>query len=170
MRPQHLTLFAMLSFGCTGGPALAQDDAPFDRTPTSCLSLSRVDRTRVLDDQTILFFLRGKAVYRNYLPQRCPGLAQNDRFSYESTGGRLCSVDTVTVLEQWAGRLESGFTCRLGEFHPISPEEIEELEALLDGRKRREAVEATPVELPERPPSVDEPADAAPSPPAREGE
>src|SRR5690606_9784305 len=100
----------------------------------------------------------GKAVYRNYLPQRCPGLAHNDRFSYEVTGGRLCSTDTVTVLEQWAGRLEPGFTCRLGEFHPTSPEEIEELEALLDGRKRRETVEATPVELPELPSADEAPA------------
>ena len=140
---------AALPFGL-GGPAFGQDDEPFDRTPATCLSLMRIDSTRVLDDQTILFFLRDDRVYRNYLPRKCPGLAQQNRFSYVSRTGQLCNVDAVTVLEQWAGRLEEGFTCRLGDFHPISPEEIEDLEALHRGSKTRETIEVQPVELPDR--------------------
>lgn len=150
---QRLALFgwvAALPLGFGAGPASAEDDEPFDRTPESCLSLTRVDRTRVVDDQTILFYMRDDRVYRNFLPRKCPGLAQQNRFSYESRTGQLCNVDTVTVLEQWAGRLEAGFTCRLGDFHPISPEEIEDLEALRRGSKTRETIEVQPVELPDR--------------------
>jgi hypothetical protein len=130
--------------------------------------LTRIDSTRVLDDQTILFYLRDDRVYRNYLPRKCPGLSQQNRFSYESHTGQLCNVDAVTVLEQWAGRLEPGFTCRLGAFHPISPEEIEDLEALHSGAKTRETIDVQPVELPD---AEAEPAPAAePSPPAPEPE
>jgi hypothetical protein len=128
------------------------------------LTLANVDRTHVLDDQTILFYMRGDRAYRNYLPRKCPGLEREDRFMYETRGGRLCSIDTITVLEQWGARLERGQTCGLGEFHPLSPEEIEDLEnleALADidagrGWRRnrdaepasRNAIEAQPVELP----------------------
>jgi hypothetical protein len=132
------------------GTAFAQDDEPFDRTPQECVSTAQIERTRVLDDQTILFLMRNDRAYRNLLPRTCPGLARQSRFSYKVTGGRLCSVDTITVLEQWAGRLEAGFTCGLGEFHPVSPEEIEDLEAVRTNRRQRDAVEAQPVERPER--------------------
>ncbi len=157
---------ATLPLGLGAGSAAGQDDAPFDRAPESCLSLTRVERTRVLDDQTILFYMRDDRVYRNFLPRKCPGLAQQNRFSYESSTGQLCNVDTVTVLEQWAGRLEAGFTCRLGDFHPISPDEIEDLEALRRGSKTRETIEVQPVELPDRETPPAPKADESPPPAA----
>lgn len=46
---------------------------------------------------------------------------------YSPTGNRLCRVDTVTVLEQWGFGLTRGFTCSLGEFHPISEADLAEL-------------------------------------------
>ena len=156
---------AALALSVAAGTAVAQDDAPFDRTPQDCLSASQIERTRVIDDQTILFLMRNDRAYRNLLPRKCPGLAQQSRFSYEVTVGRLCSIDTITVLEQWAGRLEPGFTCRLGDFHPVSPEEIEDLEALRTGRKRRDTVEARPVERPAQPEDV--PAEPGPEPEAQ---
>jgi hypothetical protein len=141
------TLAAVAALGL---PAIvvAQDDA-FDRTPVKCLPVSNIDRTDVLDDNTIVFFMRGRKIYRNYLPKRCPGLERNDRFSYQTTSNRLCDIDTVTVLEQWGGRLSSGFTCPLGEFHPITREEFDELKAIQeDGGQRNDAISAEPVELP----------------------
>jgi len=128
----------------------AQDEDTFDRTPVDCVVVSSIDRTDVIDDQTILFYMRGNKIYRNYLPRKCPGLERNDRFSYQVTGGRLCDIDTVTVLEQWGSRLSSGFTCPLGEFHPIPLEEVEELELDSEGnRVNPNAVEVEAVELPD---------------------
>jgi hypothetical protein len=141
-----LTLGLPLCLG--SGPLLAQDDEPFDRTPQDCLVTSSIDRTHVLDDQTILFYMRNDRVFRNYLPRKCPGLARQDRFMYETRGSRLCSIDTITVLEQWGGRLEPGFTCRLGDFHPVSPEEVEDIELSEEDRPGRDPIEANPVELP----------------------
>lgn len=129
-------------------PAYAQDGV-LDRTPVECISVSRIDQTEILDDNTILFYMRGDEIYRNHLPRRCPGLERNERFSYRTSTSRLCDIDTVTVLEQWGARLQSGFTCALGMFHPITAEEAEELELIKkEGGRARDAIEAEPVELP----------------------
>lgn len=125
--------------------AFSQDD-DFDRTPAGCLVVTTIDRTKVLDDQTILFYMRGKRAYRNVLPRRCPGLLREDRFAYQARGGRLCSTDTITVLEQFGSRFNAGFTCAIGEFHPVSEEEVEDLLATGKGN-RRGAIKSEPVEL-----------------------
>lgn len=127
----------------------AADADEFDRTPQDCISVTSIDRTKVIDDETILFFMRGRQVLRNHLPRTCPGLARHDRFSYRTTANRLCDIDTITVLEQWGGRLQNGFTCPLGEFHPITAEEVEELEGIAAGRGRgRDAIDSEPAQLP----------------------
>ena len=116
------------SAACALGSAGAQDDDPvIDRTPRDCLSTNRIDRTKVVDDQTVLFYLRGGDVYQTILPRDCPGLERNDRFMYSSFGGRLCDTDTITVLENFGGRFDRGFTCRLGSFHQISEAEADDL-------------------------------------------
>lgn len=111
------------------GAAFAQDDddEPFDRTPVDCVRVTLIDRTEAVDDQNILFHMRGDTVYRNHLPRRCPRLEAENRIAYKVYSGRLCDSDTVTVLEQGAFGLQQGFTCSLGDFVPLSPEEVEAL-------------------------------------------
>lgn len=130
-----------------GSTALAQDDGAFDRTPQDCITVSRIDQTEALDDQNILFRLRGNQVYRNTLPRKCPGLERENRISYRTSVGRLCSIDTITVLEQFGVGFRDGFTCRLGQFVPLSPAEVEELEALEDGRAARGAIQTSEVDV-----------------------
>jgi hypothetical protein len=125
-----------------------QDDGAFDRTPQDCVSVSNIDQTEAIDDQNLIFRMRrNDQVYRNHLPRRCPGLERENRIAYQTRGGRLCSIDTITVLEQFGAGLRDGFTCRLGEFVPLSPEEIEDLDLRERGRETRGAVEARSVEL-----------------------
>jgi len=95
--------------------------------PERCITLNRLDRTEVIDDRTIVFHMRGGGLYLNNLDRECPGLAREGRFMYSPTGNRLCSLDTVTVLEQWGFGLTRGFTCSLGEFHPITVADLAEL-------------------------------------------
>lgn len=116
---------ALLAFGLQ--PVAAQDEDAFDRAPERCISLTRLDRTEVIDDRTIIFHMRGGVTYLNYLARECPGLEREERFMYSPTSNRLCDVDTVTVLEQWGFGLTRGFTCALGEFHPISELDLEDL-------------------------------------------
>jgi hypothetical protein len=104
-----------------------EDNEPFDRTPVDCVRVTLIDRTEAVDDQNILFHMRGDTVYRNHLPRRCPRLEYENRIAYKVYSGRLCDSDTITVLEQGAFGLQQGFTCSLGDFVPLSPEEVEEL-------------------------------------------
>jgi hypothetical protein len=165
-------------------PAVAQEDdeEPFDRTPRDCILASSIDQTDAVDDQNILFHMRDRSVYRNHLPRKCPGLERENRISYKLQGTRrLCSTDTITVLEQSGfgvggglGAFRDGFTCRLGEFVPLSPEEAEELDLRDDegrgGRRRQNTIETSEVELPDAEPSSEgeEPAVADPEPAAGE--
>jgi hypothetical protein len=129
----------------------ADDDATFNRTPRDCVITQSIARTDILDDQTIIFYMRGKNIaYRNYLPKKCPGLKRWDRFGYHVTAGRLCSIDLITVLENSIVGVgfDQGFTCRLGDFHPLSPEDIESLKIEKEGGPRPDAVKTKPVEVP----------------------
>lgn len=82
----------------------------------NCIQTSRIRNTVVHDDYTIDFRLTGGDIYRNTLPARCASLGFEERFAYEVSVGQLCSLDTITVLRQGAGR---GPTCGLGEFVPV---------------------------------------------------
>jgi hypothetical protein len=163
-RPFAARFLAALVPLFAGSSAPAQDDGAFDRTPQECVNVSRIDETEALDDQNIIFRMRGDQVFRNHLPRACPGLERENRIAYRTMSGRLCSIDTITVLEQWGIGFREGFTCRLGEFVPLSPAEIEELEFREEeerGTRRRgrarAPVETSEVELePE-----DEPAETA---------
>jgi len=131
--------------------ALGQDDdAPFDRTPEDCLIVSRIRSTEAIDDQNIIFRMRGDQVYRNTLPRTCPGLERENRIAYETATSRLCSIDMITVLEDVGVGLRPGFTCRLGEFVPLSPDELEDLKAIKKGEAGQNAIETSSIEIEDR--------------------
>jgi len=135
------------------GVASAQNDsaAPATRVPERCIQLDRVSRTEVIDDRTLIFHMRSGQIYLNYLERECPRLASEERFMYSPTGNRLCDIDTITVLERWGFGLTRGFTCGLGEFHPISEVELADLKRMggdssaIPGRDRGE-FEVVPVD------------------------
>ena len=140
MFPRTLTTLAVSAALLTSTPLMA-DDQPFDRAPVDCVSVARVAKTDIIDDQTILFFMRGgKQIYQSHLPRKCPGLELEDRFAYRITTGRLCSIDTIKTLP----RLGPPVTCGLGEFQPITAEQVEELRAAHE----RPGVEVKPVDPP----------------------
>lgn len=81
-----------------------------------CISLNRIQSSRVLDDQTVFFKMRGKKHYVNRLKYKCPSLKREERFMYKTSIGRLCNVDIITVLDSF-GR--SWASCGLGKFEEI---------------------------------------------------
>ena len=85
--------------------------------PVDCVQLINIDHTRVRDDRTIDFYMKGRDVYRNTLPYSCPGLGFEESFSYKTSLNRLCSVDIITVLHRDGGI--RGASCGLGQFQPI---------------------------------------------------
>ena len=82
-----------------------------------CVTLTSIRNTRVRDDRTIDFYLTGRRVLRNTLPNSCPGLGFEDGFSYRTSLNRLCSVDIIAVRR--TGGSGVGPSCGLGPFQPI---------------------------------------------------
>lgn len=126
-------LAALLLAGCASAPREPKptDVAADDPEAVRCVQLIRVDRTRVVDNENIFFYMNDGTVYRNQLPRPCPGLSREERFMYKVPTGRLCDLDTITVVTDFAGGLRQGASCGLGRFHPVQPEEVDDLIEIL---------------------------------------
>ncbi len=126
-------VFAQAETAAMSGAAAAGDDTAaideIDREPVRCITASRIDRTEIVDERTVVFYMRGNQIYRNQLTQNCPRLLREKRFSYEVRTSQLCNVDFITVLEYWGSSLRPGPSCGLGMFYPITKEEAELLNA-----------------------------------------
>ena len=104
------------------GPSLA--DEVKEENARKCINAGVIRHTKVLDDANILFYVRGKSIYHNILPKQCRGLSREGRFSYRRTTSSLCSRDTIQILYASGAGLREGRSCRLGNFHKISEEDI----------------------------------------------
>ena len=92
-----------------------------------CISLNRIQSSTVIDDRRILFEMLGDDYYLNELPHKCPGLDFEEAFMYRTSIGQLCDMDIVTVLINAGFGLQSGASCGLGMFQPVSEQEAEML-------------------------------------------
>lgn len=137
MKKSVWTLAACAALGlCIALPVCAEDAAEKARDKVEesiiaddlqarqCVSIRRIDRTEIIDDRNIVFHMQGKDIYLNKLPRRCPGLRISDSFSYRNTTGQLCNVDLISVLDNFGGELRRGPSCGLGEFFPITEDEL----------------------------------------------
>ena len=88
-------------------------------TPRDCIELNQIRESRVRSDNIIDFRLTGGKWVRNTLPYSCPSLGFEQRFSYRTSLGQLCSVDTIAVLYSAGGGIQEGARCGLGKFQPV---------------------------------------------------
>ena len=122
---------------------LDEEDFAIIREPERCIATRNIRSTDILDERTILFRMRGGEYFVNYLPRDCRSLVREERFSYRSSGGRLCHVDTIRVLEQFGGFIQEGMSCGLGSFYPITGEEAEFLALEPEERRGRPVIRIT---------------------------
>jgi len=129
-----------------------------------CIYVDRIDQTRIVDERSILFFMRDRTVLQNVLPNACH-LRKTDPIKYDVVLGKLCADEFITQLIDGA-TYGPGLLCKIGMFVPI---DAEEAKRLLPTRKDKRAgslsqhtLESKPVELP--PAATSEPA-AAPATP-----
>jgi hypothetical protein len=140
---------ALLAIAAAGSqPAFAQDevdeDAPsLDSVGERCVNTRRISRTKVVDDRTIIFYMRGGDTFVNILPRSCNGLRRENRFSYQAQSSRLCDIDGIVVLYQAGTTLRAGANCKLGLFHPITREDAK---AIIEGPQ---APPPNPLPMPE---------------------
>jgi hypothetical protein len=107
----------------TGGAQESDDDPQGEH----CLSLNRIDRMEVIDEQNVLFHMKGGEIYVNNLPHRCNSLDRRDTLMYRTSMSRLCSLDIITVLEPIGFGFSPGISCGLGKFYRVTEEQAEEL-------------------------------------------
>lgn len=86
--------------------------------PEDCVQLYQIRETRVRNDRTIDFYLRGGKILRNSLPHNCPQLGFQKRFAYKTSLSKLCSMDIITVLT--TPEITPGASCGLGQFQEMA--------------------------------------------------
>ena len=96
-----------------------------------CISISTIDRTEVIDGQRIAFYLTRDRIYLNTLDQSCHNLDRGQPFSYSTSTGQLCSLDSITVLEDFGG-FSRGASCGLGVFNPTDEDSLSVLRGELE--------------------------------------
>lgn len=99
--------------------AKASELVPAAEAPISCISPNMIRSTRVVDDQNIDFIMNNGTVYRNTLSGSCPGLKMEERFAYKISTNQLCSVDIITVLQNFGFGFSQGASCGLGKFQKM---------------------------------------------------
>jgi hypothetical protein len=102
----------------TAGPVLAEGNIPEVGEVDQCLPLTRIKRTKAVDNQTIVVEMKGSDGWRKMeTSARCPGLKFEDSFSYATSLAQLCKGDTITVLNG------PGSRCGLAQITVVSEED-----------------------------------------------
>ena len=128
---------------------LAQDDGDVDEGGERCIDTRRISNTRIVDEQNILFYMRGGDIFHNELPRACMGLRNGKTISYRTSLSRLCSNDLITLLDSFGMGMSRGPSCAIGKFRPVSKEEAEAIRQGPDADIEPEPIEPANPEEPE---------------------
>lgn len=83
--------------------------------PVDCISLSQIHSSQIID-RTAIVYDAGSVIYVNRPEAGAESLRRGEIMVTEPTSNRLCSVDTVTMIDNTSG-IYSG-NVFLGEFVP----------------------------------------------------
>lgn len=99
-RSRILGLCLTLCLCLPAAAALSQEEEeskPARSLRSSCITVSQIQRSEVLDDSTILFHMRNGRIKKATLAFGCPSLKFYDSFSYRVYSNRLCARTDVIV-------------------------------------------------------------------------
>lgn len=119
----HVPILAALALAALASPGAARDRdeipaATPDGEPRNCVPLRSLRESLVRSDRIIDFRISGNRYYRVTLPQACPGLNFERRFSYKTSLSQLCAQDIITVLQSTPPT--PGASCGLAPFQPVT--------------------------------------------------
>ncbi|MEH3045514.1 hypothetical protein [Sphingomonas adhaesiva] len=119
---------APILLACAAAAAFAAPSVARDRNavpaatpagkPQSCIPIQSIRESLVRNDRVIDFRTNGNRFYRVTLPQSCPGLGFERRFSYATSLSQLCAQDIITVFTQTPPM--RGASCGLAPFQPVT--------------------------------------------------
>jgi hypothetical protein len=124
MKVRVLLALALLAGGCAGrgegrdaGDRWALESATPLAAPVDCIPRARIRGETARDDRNIDFVLDDGRTLRNRLPMQCRGLWSARRFTHRTALDRLCSTDTIALIDEDGG---AGAVCGLGMFQEIA--------------------------------------------------
>lgn len=112
-------LLLLCACAAPGRQSRVVQPAPADTTPPAtgalpaarpCMSIARLQRSEIIDNQTIRFHLIDGTIVLSRLPNPCPGLEMQGGFAFRTSTDQLCELDVIRVLPP------SGGACALGTF------------------------------------------------------
>lgn len=109
----------------------AQSTAP---QVEKCLSIVRIDQSKIVDSRHMLFTTADRRMYLNTLPRDCPGMHPGDTYMFSTALSQLCNVDIITILNPAGVGFLRGPSCGLGMFEPVTQEQVETLQREARGR------------------------------------
>jgi hypothetical protein len=105
--------------------------------PGNCLSEAEYRSYRALGKRHLLFSGRQGKLWVNVLRGRCLRLSDDSVFIMRSSqGGRLCAMDRFNVVDRSdpLARADTSPMCILGEFKPVTEDQVKEIEDRLEMR------------------------------------
>jgi hypothetical protein len=104
-------------------PATTRDRDPLSEfagrvagAPVSCLTADHAGGLQALDRRTLIYRESARRIWRNDLPDVCPGLDDDSLLVIELFGSGPCKGDRFHAVQRGSGI--PGPSCRLGSFVP----------------------------------------------------
>ena len=142
--PKRITAAVALSLTVLAGASIAAEPgtADFDVPPGDdkskfCLQLIRIDSSRILDSQHMLFIMTDKRMYLNTFPLDCSGLKPGDTYKVRTSLNRLCNQDVITKLTYGGQGFIPGVSCGLGMFEEVTEEQVDALKLEIKAKKQK---------------------------------
>ena len=118
----------------------ASEDAPDAKR---CIRQASIEDADVLNGNIIVFTDDRKRIFINQMRVKCSDLRPGAKVVYTSRGdGQLCQLDSIAVLLPGPGGLNTGPSCMLGRFEPITRDQLDVLKERYtpDGKDLIEAI------------------------------
>ena len=119
-------LAAVLVLFAPSVPAAA-DEGMDEEDSERCINSRSIRKTDVVNDDNIVFYMRGNKIYLNSLTRTCNGLAREGRFSYVTHTRSLCNLDVIKILRDGGLGIHEGRSCKLGRFQLVTEEDLTDL-------------------------------------------
>lgn len=84
----------------------------------TCLSVHRLDSTKILNRDQILFKMKNGDTWLNE-PAGCPGLSRNSALAYEVHANQICNTTIVTLVEPSGTMPSVRGSCGLSKFEKL---------------------------------------------------
>ena len=117
------------------------DESAYARK-SRCLARARYRRVDIIGDMALAFHGRGKDVWLNVLPRRCPGLRENMVLTMELSGLRVCARDRFRAMSSGYSNVATSI-CTLGMFERMTTERLDAMRDALVAHQNTQTVART---------------------------